>query len=344
MKRVYQKHGAFYFVAPSGKWHRLCAIKEGEARMLRELAKHKDAPTPIPGSMGALLRAWWKDFKGTYAESTIADYELMFPKIEAAFIDFPHVRDVTPRAVYDFSRQWASRPRQSNKYLALLSMMFRFACAPLAWRTDNPCDQVRPLNTGPKRSRYITDREFHKIRQGAKIGKDGRVVASGEMIVCAIDLAYLTFQRQGEIRRLKSTDIDEEWLYFKPTKTESTTGARVRWKRTPEIDAVLERARSFGKVKPLDGYVIHNLKGRPYTKSGIETAWRRACKRAEVLDANFHDLRGKAQTDAKARGYAMEQIRDGATHADTKTTEGYIKLREELESRIALPMPKLDGG
>lgn len=336
LKRVYQKHGSWYFVDTAGKWHRLCRIEEGEARLLRELAKRKDAAPP-ENSVGWLWREWWEKAKPTYAESTQADYELMFPKIEAGFIDFT-VSEVTPKAIYDFVHQWADKPRQGNKYLSILSMMFKHACAPLALRNDNPCDQIEPLDTGPKRDRYIEDEEFYAIRMAANKAKDGRQVPSGPMLVCAIDLAYLTFQRQKEIRLLKWADMDEEWIYFKPTKTESTTGAKVKWRRTPEIDAVLEQARAFGKVKSL--YVIHNLKGQPYTKSGIETAWDRACERAKVEDAHFHDLRGKAQTDAKKAGYTIEQIQAGATHADPETTEGYIKLREQVESAVVMKMPR----
>lgn len=343
IKRVYIKHGRYYFLDTSNKWHGLTRVDEGESALLRALAKRKDVVAVRPRSVDDLWDQWWGAAKKGYAKSTQDDYELMGPKIKIGFESFD-APEVTPKAVFDFIHQWSDAPRTANKYLHILSMMFRFSCAPLAWRNDNPCDQVEKLDEGKKRDRYITDREFHRIRQGCVISKNGSKVPSGEIIVCAIDLAYLTFQRQGEIRRLKWSDVDDEWVYFKPTKTETTTGAKVRWRRTPEIDAVLERARSFGKVKPLDGYVIHNLRGKPYTKSGIRTAWERACKRAGVEDAHFHDLRGKAQTDAKAAGYAMEDIRDGATHADVKTTEGYIKLREELESTIALPMPKLDTG
>jgi integrase len=337
LKRVYSKHGAYYFVDTSNKWHRLCAIADGEAKLLRELAKHKEAPAAPPGSMQALVRMWREKKLGAYAASTKADYELMLPKIEMAFEDID-VADAVPGDVDDFIGQWADKPRQANKYRSLLSMMFDLACVHRL-RHDNPCAPIKPLALGAKRARYITDAEFHAIRQGAIKGKDGRANASGGMIVCAIDLAFLTMQRMAEIRQMTWDEMDEQWLYFRPTKTRSTTGARVKVPRTPEINAVLERARSIGKVKS-PYFVIHNLKGKPYTKSGIETAWDRACERAKVKDAHFHDLRAKAQTDAKRWGYTLQQIQDGATHASVATTEGYIKLREELESKIALPMPK----
>lgn len=343
LKRVYQKHGRWYFVDTANKWHKLTRVDEGEDVLLRAYMKRSDVLPMREGSMSDLIARWWKDAKATYAESTQADYELMFPKIERGFEDFDAV-EVAPTHIYDFTRQWNTKPRQANKYLHVLSMLFAFACAPLGWRRDNPCGQVKTLDTGPKRNRYISDREFYRIRQGAMKSKDNRAVPSGVIIVCAIDLAYLTFQRQNEIRKLKLSDMDEDWLYFQPAKTKGTTGARVRWRRTPEINAVLERARAFGKVKPLDGYVIHNLRGQPYSKSGIETAWDRACERAKVLDANFHDLRAKAQTDAKRRGYTIEDIQEGATHANPETTRGYIKRREIVDSKVAMPMPELDTG
>jgi integrase len=343
LKRVYVKHGRYYFVDTANKWHALSRVDEGESVLLRALAKRKDIHVARPGSMSELIRKWWERERPSYAESTQADYELMFPKIELAFEDFD-VAEVTPADVDDFVRQWSEKPRQGNKYRHLMSMLFKFACAPLRLRTDNPCDQVGTLDEGPSRDRYITDREFYAIRRAAMVSKDKRKVPSGDIIVCAMDLAYLTFQRQFEIRTLRWSDIDDEWLYFKPAKSKSTTGAKVRWKRTPEIDAVLERARAFGKVKPIDGPVIHTLRGKPYSKRGFYTAWERACERAKVNDAHFHDLRAKAQTDAKARGFTMEQIQEGATHASPDTTRGYIKRREVVASEVTMSMPELDTG
>lgn len=339
VKRVYVKHNAYYFVDNTNKWHRLCSLAEGESKMLRELAKRKDAPLARPGSVRKLVQVWREKKLAKYAQSTKDDYELLLPKIELAFQDFD-TAEVHPADVQDFLDQWADKPRQANKYRHVLSMMFKMACAPLRLRRDNPCDQVDTFET-TKRTRYIEDSELLSIRHAANVGKHDRKVASGAIITCAIDLAYLTFQRQAEIRGLKWSDMDDEWIFFQPGKTRSSTGARVKWRRTAAINEVLERARTFGKIKSL--FVIHTLKGGGYTKSGLYTAWTRACERAKVLDAHFHDLRGKAQTDAKEAGYTMQQIQDGATHASVTTTEGYIKRRATLVSMIEMAMPKEKG-
>jgi integrase len=101
---------------------------------------------------------------------------------------------------------------------------------------------------------------------------------------------------------------------------------------------VLERARSCGKVKSI--YVIHNLHGQPYSAHGLSTAWVRAAKRVGVRDATLKDLRAKALTDAKKKGYRMEQLQIAAAHTDTQMTEEYIKSREVPVSEVVLDLPK----
>lgn len=86
--------------------------------------------------------------------------------------------------------------------------------------------------------------------------------------------------------------VSDAGIEVEPAKTQHSTGAKILIPITPEIKDVLERARAIGKVKGTT--VIHNLAGGQYTKDGIETAWQRACVRAGVKDAHFHDLRAKA--------------------------------------------------
>lgn len=341
-KRVYIKHNAYFFVDLKHKWHRLCALEDGEGKMLRELAKRKDAPLARPQSVEALVIAWRAKKLGSYATSTADDYSMMLTKIQQGFRELDAV-DVTPKDCQDFLDQWSDAPRQLNKYRHLLRMLFRYACAPLGWRDTNPVEQTEGLPTVP-RDNYITDQRLHAIRHGALVGKDGRLNTSGKIIVCAIDLAYLTFQRQKEIRGLRWADMDDEWIYFQPTKTKGSTGARVRWRRTPEINTVLERARAFGKIKSV--YVIHTLRGKPYKKSGLYTAWRRACERADIAasvtesDDHFHDVRAKAMTDAKEAGYTIEEIQAGATHSNSEMTRRYIRRRQAVSSAVEMTMPK----
>lgn len=68
-------------------------------------------------------------------------------------------------------------------------------------------------------------------------------------------------------------------IHFEPTKTAKSSGAEVDIPVTPEITAVLERARTLAKVKPGpggDAFVIQSRSGSPYTHFGISSAIERA--------------------------------------------------------------------
>lgn len=340
-KRVYISDGSYYFVDLARKWHKLCRVSDGEAAMLRALAKRKDTVDAAPGTISALI----KDFQANvlipsrYAGSTIYDYGLMLPKIQMAFEAYT-VADLNAGIIDDLVEQWADKPRTANKYKLLVSLLMRRAIK-LKLRHDNPCRDVES-HAVKKRMRYITDAELLAIRDGVLTGNDGRRNASGPMILAAVDLAYLTAVRMTDIRLLEWSDVHPGHVAFRPHKTRSTTGARLEVPRTPDIDAVLESARTFGKVKGTT--VIHNLVGDAYTKDGIETAWSRACRRAQVDDAHFHDLRAKALSDAKRRGLSMEKLKDAATHASVGTTEGYMRGFETQVSELNLTLPKRKVG
>jgi integrase len=332
--RVYVKAGSYYFVDLAHKWHKLCRIDEGEPAMLRALARVKDRDAYSPETMPGLIEAFRRERLPQYAEITQRDYELMLVKIAAALRDIP-VAMVEPCHVMDLRVQWADKPRSANKYQALLSVLMSFAIEKRL-RAMNPCRDVAKLKT-KRRRRYITDAEMLAIRVGALNTANGHRVPTGQMIVCLIDLAYLTGLRMGDLRQLTWRQITEDGIEVEPAKTQHSTGAKILIPVTPEIREVLERARSIGKVKGTT--VIHNLAGAGYSKDGIETAWQRACARAGVTDAHFHDLRAKALSDAQRRGVDLAKLQDAAGHSSVTTTEGYLRGREVKVSALGLRMP-----
>jgi integrase len=146
------------------------------------------------------------------------------------------------------------------------------------------------------------------------------------MIVCMIDLAYLTAQRISDVLSLPWGDVSDDegkgGIFFHPGKTVNSTGVRLLVSMSPDLQEVLDRARGFGTVKGMT--IIHGLDGRKYTYSGAYSAWRRACMRAKVKNAHIHDLRAKALTDAKAQGLDAQKL---AGHATESMTAHYTKAR-----------------
>jgi hypothetical protein len=90
--------------------------------------------------------------------------------------------------------------------------------------------------------------------------------------------------RPTEIRLLRESQISETGIRFRPSKTNHTSGAEVTWPLTPEIQAVLERARKLNKLSALhrDCFVLQSSDGSAYTKTGLKSLWRAPAPRRRL--------------------------------------------------------------
>lgn len=356
--RIYVRGKRFYFFSADPmqnpatgkcqKWHSLCPVSDGEMKareIVGEIMRlnaqgggHGDFVTYMDAYRLAMLKKREKDKPSEparlkmFAEGS-KELSRKCKVLAEAFGAFD-VEQVMPVDVAKFLDQWEGQ-RSAQVYRSRLSDFFAWACRK-GLRNDNPCREVA-VEKPASRTRYIEHAEFHAIRNALLIGKDGKRTPSGEMMQCYVDLCYLLYQRTTEIRLLKWSDIRDGYIYFKPTKTEKSSGANVAVPISPAINAVLERARSIGRVKGV--YVIHALDGKPYATRGVGTAWVRACERAGVENATLKDLRAKALTDAKKAGYTMEQLSVAAAHTDAAMTGTYIKRREVASSEVVMVLP-----
>ncbi len=334
-----------------GRWHSLCKISDGELKARQEAKKvydhngKHDGPGDLPDHLEAyrfeLVRKKEKDRPREAAripmfEQGIKELKRACGIIAQAFADF-NVDQVRPVDVAKFIDQWEGR-RMAQVYKSRLSDFFAWCCRK-GLRDDNPCENVT-VELPPVRDVYMTDADFHTIRDALVVTKTGRAIPTGVMVQCYIDLCYLLYQRTTEIRLLKWTQIDfaAGVIKFKATKTEKSSGAEVGIPITPAIAEVLERARLANGVKSF--YVIHTNKGKPYTAGGLGSAWDRAKERAGVTaDLTMKDIRSKASTDADKAGYTLEQIQVGLAHTDPKMTKHYIRNSDAPVSEVLMVLP-----
>lgn len=340
--RVYEKHGSWWFVDIKRKWHKLCRVEEGLTKLYTELARFsRDADAKPTNTMPALIDDWLVQKLPKYALGTREEYRRMATFLKAEFDREWTPEDVKPRHVARFlDKHFASKPNASNKYRALLSVIFTYAVRK-GLCDRNPVREVAGASEG-KRDRYITDAELDAVRAAAQVGKDGKPTPSGLAIVALIDLAYQTAQRIGDLLELKWSDVSEEGILFHPAKTVNSSGVRMLVEMTPELQATLNMAKG-GKVKAI-GPVICTQTGGKFTYSGAQTAWKRACQRAResyeaglkkagkepdalhLMGMHFHDLRAKALTDkGRIEGAAAAQALAG--HTTAEMTAHYTKAR-----------------
>lgn len=355
--RIYKKYNTYYYFSPTPlvnpltgakvKWHKLCDIAEGErkARQMRdEILAHNtqnsgdgDMPRHLTEYMSLELKKREKsrpddEMKLKMFIKRNKDLMILNDVIASAFAEF-NVADVLPVDIAQFIDQWDGR-RMAQVYKSHLVKFFEFACRK-GLRNDNPAREIK-TETPEKRNVYITHEQFHAIRDALMSDEKG-AIPSGGMIQCYVDLCYLLYQRTTEIRLLKFSDIKPEGIYFKPTKTEKSSGKDVIIPMTAEIEAVIERAKAAQKVQST--YVICTQTGQPYSASGLRSAWKRACERVGISGLNLKDIRSKAATDAALSGSSLEELATGMAHTDTATTKGYVRFRETPVSSVNISLP-----
>lgn len=315
--------------------------------MYAQLAKHINA-LPLSRFAAAIAR-FKSEYLKTLAPSTQPEYERLLDLAADDFADF-EIADVRPTDIArSVKNLYAGRPTAARSYKARLSTFFRW-CVEEGLCSSNPCREIW-LKAPPKRDRYIGDDELGRIRAWLLRGDDGLPTPAGEMARIFVELCYLTIQRPTDIRRLMWSQVREDGIAFKPTKTAGSSGAKVVVPLTPALRDVLERARAFRPAKRREGererkaiasvYVVRTIDGSPYTMSGIRSAWQRACRRAKVENATIKDLRAKALTDARRAGYDLNALQLAAAHSSVTTTEGYVRRFDEPVSTVQLALPAL---
>jgi integrase len=336
--RVYQKSGSWYWVPKDGSWIKLCRVDAGEPKMFERLAAEKrkrESDGAGSGDMPARVAEYVREKRGEHREDGwhyYGDY------VKREFEDV-NVRQVDNAHVVNFLSLWKGKLAMQRALRAFLKGFFQWCREKRYYAGENPCNGIKLKQPKP-RDVYIPDDHFALIR--------ARLDAINPMILCMVDLCYLTVQRSTEVRSLlwKQDGEDSNWvdrakgiIHFRPSKTRDSSGLAIDWPITPEIEAVLERARGLGKIK--SNLVIHNQNGKFQSDTSALAVWHRARNAVQIETVyTIKDIRAKALTDAERAGYDIKAIKDAAAHAKLSTTETYFKQRNIPLSEIHLSIPK----
>lgn len=321
-------------------WLYLSRVEDGPAPMYTALGKLMGDKQVAAGSM-PLACAEFKAHKlGEYTDETRADYGRYLEQIAKVFEDF-HASQPTTKDCADFLRaKFKGKANTARKVAALMGKLFRFVIGELGLRQDNPMDQIDLGDyKTQRRTKLPTHAQIAAIRAAGMMStpredtKTTYATASGPMFACIIDMSYLLWARAIDIRTLKESQIIRSpdgtvgHIRVKPSKTEKTSGKMVDIAITPQIEAVIERARAIKKkYEVISPYLFPTQKGAAYSKSGLSSMWRRAKERAGITDdVIFKDIRALGATDAARSGEDRKNIQTRLAHTSGKTTDIYIK-------------------
>ncbi|MBA3998083.1 MAG: hypothetical protein C0466_13080 [Candidatus Accumulibacter sp.] len=201
-----------------------------------------------------------------------------------------------------------------RKELYMLSKVFGFCeieCD-IALPRGNPVKRVRKPTDGKARDRRITPTEWAALERECKKSRN-------PWLAPALELAVETAMRQGELLNLEWKDIDRQHrlallLDTDKIKNEEARSVPLSSRALKVIDSL---PRSTDKVFPVERLTLYH-------------AFVAACKRANITDYTWHDLRHECLSRLAERGdLSMLDLAAISGHKTLQMLKRYTHLQAE---------------
>jgi integrase len=261
---------------------------------------------------------------------------------------------LTPMHFVEFRKQREAEGCAGNTIrldLSLISDLFK--TARLDWGMpylENPIALLRKPKQGKGRDRRLSADEAERFERALD-------ACPKKLVRLAVLFAIHTAARQGEILRLRKTDVDfgRRIAIFRDTKN-------------GEDRAVPLSRHALAVLAQLDASTPSPYTF-PVTRSVITRAWRHILKRARISDFRFHDLRHEATTSLFERGLSTMEVqkvtghktlamllrytqmdvghlveRLDATEPSTRPAGNTTRSSDDVESSGTSTMPEIEKG
>jgi integrase len=248
--------------------------------------------------------AWWKEHVGHLILLDITREHLLAARDQLAADDLGTGRHRSPATV--------------NRYLALLSAVFRAAVRDWQWLDENPLRWVAKLKEPKGRTRYLSPTEIPALLAACRASDHARL----ETIV---RFALHTGMRFGEIASLEWRDVDEvaRIVRIRRTKNGDTRCVPLS-SHLKELLAVCRSSATVAESK------VFLMEGARCSGGGsIRRAFEKACKQAGIADFRFHDLRHTAASYMAMGGASQGELMAVLGHRSPLMTQRYAHFSQE---------------
>jgi integrase len=240
------------------------------------------------------------------------------------------IAGITKDDIEGLHRSMKATPIAANRVLALLSTIFGYAEAK-GYRSpfSNPCRSgkknggIRKYAEKP-RERYLSAEELERL--GKLLAELERTQMERPETIAAIRLLLFLGARRDEVvdLRWKSVDLDRGMLLLEDSKT----GPKTVYLNAPAREVLV----SLPRGEP-DDYVVGGLKGGRL--GGLNHAWQRIRKQADLDDVRLHDLRHSFASVGVGMGAGLPIIGKLLGHSHAATTQRYGHIAPDPAQEIA---------
>jgi integrase len=298
--RVYQKHGAYYFVDAANKWHPLG--KDCAAAMQKWVAMVH----PVIGKirMGAVMDAYIREQLPARKPRTQEDYLASIATLRPVFGEM-RPEDVEPKHIYAYMRL-RNAPVRANRDVAVLSNVMTQAIR-MGLININPCKQVRRNEEHP-RTREVLDSEIAAFMPHCPV-----------WLQAYIRLKLLTGLRQGDMLNIRLDQLRDDGLFVQTGKR----GKRLLFTWTGDLHAAVDTIKAL-RHRITSLYLFNSQRnGTTLTSGAFKSAWARAMEKAMEsgsLTESFaeNDLRAKVASEAVELGQNATAMLGHSSDAVTK--------------------------
>lgn len=228
------------------------------------------------------------------------------------------LRDIYAQEVATFrdSRLKTCKPVTVLHDLCTLSAVLEHARLEWSVPIANPVRAIRKPSAGKGRDRRLLDGEYDKLLTQLQAARTPWIAP---LFVFSVETAC----RMGEALALKWIDVDlkKRLAVFRDTKVGEQ---RV----IPLSHKAIETLREL--PRDLNGDVF------PISRHGVDDAFRRACKRAGVLELRWHDLRHEGVSRLHELGLSTVEVASISGHKTLACLARYSHMKaERLAEKMA---------
>lgn len=294
---VYFKHGQYWYVRRN-KWVPLGKTEKEMYRRLSEASIEYAQPDTVNG----LIKRYLEEVMPGKAATSVKS-QTKYLREWASVIGHMHPAKVESHHIAKVHDALGKKAQISaNRSLEVIRHVFNKG---IRWGYGglkqglNPASIERHEET--PRKRLISIEEYTTV-----------YLAAPTPIQVAMELARITGMRQGDILKLRWSEVSQDGLFNQASKN----NRKIIFRMNQSLKATLDQAKTILKDS-ISHYVVPSQKGGRYTSSGFQSSWQRLM-RSVVLDERFtfHDIRAMAATERQSDKSAAELL--GNTEAATR--------------------------